>query len=409
MWRQTIVFLAASGLVLISPFSALCQEQATYKKTGDEQSGIAVGNNQFASDLYKVLSKEEGNLFFSPFSIRTALAMTYGGARGNTAAQMAQVLSFPTNQKKFHPEMGTFIKELNESGSKKSFQLNIANALWGQTGYKFLSEFLLLTRDNYGAKFSKLDFIHQTEEARQTINNWAERKTRGKIKNLIPKGIISPLTRLVLTNAVYFKGTWEVQFDKENTRDGVFILDSGGSVDAPFMIHEKVKFKYLENARFQALEMPYEGDRLAMTIFLPKENYGLAKFEKSMTAGKLSAWIAAFKETELYVSIPRFKTTLFFRLDNVLKKMGMVDAFSMWLADFTGMAAKRELFIRAVVHKAFVNVNEEGTEAAGSTGVIIDLKAVSTMFIADRPFVFMVRDVETGAILFFGRMVNPVE
>ena len=374
-------------------------------KSKSDTDSIAKGNNSFAFDLYKQLRSEEGNIFISPLSIRTALAMTYGGARGDTALQMADVLYFSLDQEKFHADMGALLGDLKESGSKGIYELYIANALWGQRGYEFLDEFLKLIRKNYDSRLRRVDFISATEQARETINAWVERKTKGKIRNLIQKGIISYLTRLVLTNAIYFKANWKTQFKEEDTENAAFRLLSGDVVDAPFMFQEG-KFRFLETADFQALEMPYAGDRLAMTIFLPRNLRGIKKFEKSLTAENLDNWLGVMQERAVIVYFPRFKVSSKFDLVEVLKSLGMVDAFSIVKADLSGINGTRELFISAVVHKAFVSVNERGTEASGATGVVIDL-GMTPAFRADHPFLFLIRDVQSGAILFIGRVTNP--
>ena len=397
-------------LLMVVGFSAvlvITQGAAVGEKVFAEAVPVAEGNNSFACDLYEILKNAEGNLFFSPLSIRTALAMTYGGARGETAAQMADALNFDPNQDNFHPAMSAFIKELNDSGSKGTYELSIANALWGQKGFKFLSKFIALTRNDYGAPFKKVDFSGETEQARQAINAWVKKHTKEKIRNFIKRGVLSDVTRLVLTNAIYFKGTWEAQFDKTDTKDSPFELRSGDLIYTPFM-SQRGEFRYLENDRFQALEMPYAGDRLAMAFFLPKQVEGLARLEKSISAAKLELWLNAMNLSEVDVYLPKFKFSSGFDLVDALKSLGMIDAFGL-SADLTGMVEIPDIFISAVIHKAFVDVNEEGTEASGATGVVIDFKAAPNAFRADHPFLFLIRDVETGAILFMGRVTNPQE
>jgi serine protease inhibitor len=402
------ILLVTVLVVLLAAAAALAADRDKNKRLGKIYEGIAEGNNKFTLDLYHQLKTNEGNLFLSPFSIRTALAMTYAGARGRTATQMADVLYFPENQKKLHPDMGRYIQNLNEDGSGRTFKLSVANALWGQKGYPFLSEFLDLIKENYGGRLTRVDFVNDTEGARLRINAWVERKTKEKIKNLIEKGIIKVSTRLVLTNAIYFKGTWEIQFDPSVTAEEAFFISATETVQAPTM-HLEDKFRYMENNLLKVIELPYHGDRLVMDILLPKDVDGLPDLEAALTAENLEAWLGALAEQdEIVVALPRFKTDSAFRLDEVLKALGMVDAFGM-LADFTGMTAKPELFISAVVHKAFVDVNEAGTEAAAATGVVVDLKSAGTTFYANHPFIFLIRDLKSGAVLFLGRLTDPTE
>jgi serpin B len=378
-------------------------------RTMDERYDIAGGNNAFACDVYgKLRETESGNLFFSPFSIRTALAMTYAGARGTTAGQMAEVLHFGEGQETLHAEMGAYIKKLNASAGPDTYLLTVANALWGQEGFEFIPEFLQLNDAYYGAGLKTVDFIGDTEGARQAINQWVEEETKEKIKDLIPAGTLQPLTRLVLTNAIYFKGTWEIQFDPSVTADEAFFISAEQTVQAP-MMHLEEKFKFFENNLLKVIELPYNGDRLVMDILLPNEIDGLANLEAALTAENLEAWLGALEEDTVTVALPRFKTESAFRLDDILKALGMVDAFSEIAADFTGITAKPELFISAVVHKAFVDVNEEGTEAAAATAVVMGIKSAGTtnVFRADHPFIFLIRDLKSGAVLFLGRLVEP--
>ncbi len=388
---------------------------------------IVQGNNNFAIRLYQKLrkAKQNENLFFSPYSISTALAMTYAGARGKTETQMAEVLGFPTslpeqahipaksgpvlNDTEFHSAFGAIIKDLNQRGEKGAYELVIANALWGQTGYGFLEEFLSSVKTNYGGHLNEVDFSAAAEAARKTINTWVEEKTKDKIKELIKKGVLDRLTRLVLTNAIYFKGNWASKFKGENTKDAPFTLPSGKKVDVP-MMNQKADFGYMETDTFQALELSYVDDELSMIIFLPGQNHSLANLEQSLTIDNLSKWLAEVRKREVTVFIPKFKMTSQFGLADVLKSMGMTDAFST-RADFSGMTGKKDFYISAVIHKAYVDVNEEGTEAAAATAVVMKTTAVMRplVFRADRPFLFLIRDNVTGSILFIGRVTNPKE
>lgn len=385
-------------------------QMATGSATADGEM-VVQGNNAFALDLYAELKNRDGNLFFSPHSISTALAMTYAGARGSTEKQMAEVLHFDLEQKRLHPAFRELLDQLETGEGERGYQLSVANALWGQKGYEFLEKFLNLTKENYGAGLSELDFIGSTETARQTINTWVERETEDKIKELIKPGVLDQMTRLVLTNAIYFKGFWESQFEEEMTQPAAFTLVSGEKVQVPTM-HRTADFKYAEAEDFQALELPYKGGDLSMTIFLPKETGGLAALEQSLTAEKLATWLSSLGEQEVIVALPKFKMTSEFSLAEVLKSMGMTDAFDEDKADLSGMSGKKDLFITAVLHKAFVEVNEEGTEAAAATGVVVGLTAApprQPVFRADHPFLFLIRDLRSNSILFVGRVMDPRE
>ena len=362
----------------------------------------------FALDLYGALRGAEGNLFFSPMSIHAALGMTYAGARGETAAEMAGVLHLPREQKRAHAALGTLLKRLNEIGTAKGCQLSIANALWGHSGYAFLDDFLKVVRDNYGAGLRQVDFVGATEAARRTINGWVEKKTRDKIKELLKRGDVDAATRLVLTNAIYFKGDWADQFEKKYTKDAPFTVSGNRKITVP-MMHKTADFRYMSAEQFQALEMSYEGDALSMVIFLPRKPDGLERFEKSLTPENLGRWVKSLRKREVAVYLPRFKMTARFEMSRTLSGMGMPLAFG-GRADFSGMDGTKGLFISKVIHKAFVDVNEEGTEAAAATAVVMALKGVPEpppVFRADHPFIFLIRDKTTGSILFLGRLVNP--
>jgi len=395
--------LAVYGLLLVFVIAPNAENKT-------EGQLIVTGNNEFAFDLYAKLKNKEGNIFFSPFSISTALAMTYAGARGDTAEQMANTLHFDLKAAHLHPAFASLMEDINAPERKEDYQLSVANALWGQKGYGFLKEFLDLTREHYGAGLNELDFEKDTEKARETINIWVERETQDKIKNLIPEGVLDAMTRLVLTNAIYFKGNWAEQFDKELTRDEPFHMSTKKKIEVPTM-HKKGDFKYASMETLQALELPYKGNELSMIVLLPKKIDGIADLENSLDSKNMAEWLGKLHKREVRVSMPRFKMTSSFQLGKNLSEMGMPLAFGM-NADFSGMSGNRELFISAVLHKAFVDVNEEGTEAAAATGVVMTLKAMPEpvpVFRADHPFIFLIRDNLTESILFIGRVTNPGE
>jgi len=377
---------------------------------------IVTGNNRFALELYANLrddpkALQQGpNMFFSPYSISTALAMTYAGASGETAKQMAEVLHFSLPPEKLHAAFGSLEKRLNAGGRKGRYQLTVANALWGQKDYKFLGKFLRVTKDNYGAGLKEVDFITETEKTRLKINKWIEKKTAKKIKDLIPKGVLTTLTRLVLTNAIYFKGDWKVEFEAKDTKNRPFHITKTKTEQVP-MMYQKQDLKYAEVDDLQILELPYKGDDLSMIVLLPKEVDGLEQLEQSLTAENLSKWLERLQEQEVHVYLPKFKVTWgAFDLVRTLVKMGMKDPFSLPPADFSAMTGTKDLFISNIMHKAFVEVNEKGTEAAAATAVAVTAGISHSVIVrADHPFVFMIRDNGSGSILFIGRIVNPVE
>ncbi len=376
----------------------------------EQVAAVVEADNQFAFDLYQRLRSDEGNLFFSPASISMALAMTYDGAAGNTAAEMAKVLHFGMPKAQLNEEMRALRASWNTKEKKQGFRLDVANRLWGQKGYHFLPEFLQVTRTNYGAEMGQVDFRSDLEQARQTINRWAEDHTGQKITNLIPSADALKDARLVLTNAVYFKGGWREPFDKTRTKDEDFYVSADRKIKAA-MMNTQDDFRYAHVDGLQLLELPY-GDRSVAMIFLLPEKVGkLSQIEETLSAANLQTWIQRLALHEVIIYLPKFKTTSQFQLSDTLKSMGMVSTFDAPTADFSGITGDRALFISAVIHKAFVDVNEEGTEAAAaSTGNAVGSAGEPTeppVFRADHPFIFLIRDNRTGAILFLGRIVNP--
>ena len=383
-----------------------------FAKTNSDLQTIIKGNSDFGFDLYQRLKGEKGNLFFSPYSISTALAMTYAGARGQTEKEMAEVLHFSLEQEPLHSSFSKLQSELNAIQNKGYVKLSIANSLWAQEGYHFLDTFFNLNKKYYGAGLNFVDFEKETEAARKTINIWVKDKTQQKIKELIKPGMVDSLTTLVLCNAIYFKGNWLVQFDKKRTKKDNFYISPDKTIKVA-MMNQESRYKYKDFGSFSAIELPYEGNDLSMIVFLPKEIDGLAEFEKNLTNSNVKAWIdrlTASYKSEIFVSLPEFKTTCEFELSKILSDMGMPSAFSLPPADFSGMTGRKDLFISKVIHKAFVDVNEEGTEAAAATAVVM-LEGISRplMFRANHPFVFLIRENQTGSILFIGRIIDPTK
>jgi serpin B len=372
---------------------------------------VVQGNNAFAFDLYGQLRSKEGNLFFSPYSISAALAMTSAGARGQTLDEMTKTLHYPA-QETLHPGFQALTAGLNgDPNVRRGYQLSTANALWGQEGFGFRPDFLKLTRDHYGAGLREVDFGDEPT-ARRTINAWVEKETHDKIKDLIPPNLLTADTRLVLTNAIYFKGDWASQFKKDRTRDEPFFLADGKQVKTPLM-HQTGTFGYAETATCQALELPYVGKDLSLLVLLPTKADGLAALEKGFSADTVNGVLGRLRATQdVDVTLPKFKTTAAFRLEAELMALGVKRAFGGG-ADFSGMAGSPgDLFISSVVHKAFVEVNEEGTEAAAATAVTLGgtssaVPPPKPVFRADHPFVFLIRDNKSGTILFLGRLADP--
>jgi serpin B len=409
--------LAVLAIVLLLPLMACSEPGAGLigdLTPGSDEALLVEGNTAFAFDLYQALRGQEGNLFYSPYSISLALAMTYAGARNETAQQMADTLHFLLEQDKLHPAFNWLAAELASRGEgaagkdEKGFRLNIVDAIWGQEGYEFLSDFLDVLADNYGAGLRTLDFITEPEESRVTINDWVSNQTEGRIEDLIPPDMIDEFTRLILTNAIYFNAAWKYPFNGNITADGPFHLLDGGQVTVP-MMHQGTSFGYARGSGYQAVELLYDGDELSLVILLPASGK-FAAFEQALQTQKVSDIIEGLQSKLVDLTMPRFEFDSQFSLKDTLTDMGMTDAFSPDDADFSGMTRDSELFIADVVHKAFVSVDEAGTEAAAATAVVIpvgDGFEPPVEVTVDRPFIFLIRDIETGAILFIGRVLDP--
>jgi len=373
---------------------------------GAEVRSVARSNNEFGVALYEMLRNEEAaeNLFFSPASISTALAMTYAGARTRTADEIRQTLRWTLEDDDLHAAMKRFSGTL--SAADGGHALSLAGALWGQSGEEFLEGFLRLNRRHYGAAFRAVDFSSAPEAARATINDWAERNTSDRIKELLVPGDITPATALVLTNAVHFKGTWKYRFDVADTREASFRTADGRDVAADMMWSRGGTFRFLIGDGFEALALPYAGDRASMVVLLPDPQSDLSVLEQRLTAENIEDWLSEMRPAEMgIVMLPRFELGCRLELAETLREMGMPLAFSSQ-ADFSGITTTHPLSIDDVIHKAFVQVNEEGTEAAAATAVKMKRGPVLDSFRADRPFIYLIQDHATGAILFMGRLVD---
>jgi serpin B len=382
-----------------------CPARSAMAEPAVGRAAVVEAGTRFAFDLYGELAAERGNLFFSPYSVSAALSMTYAGAGGVTAEEMARVLHIEGDSGRWHEAVGSFQAELGRSGD--GYALSIANRLWGQRDYEFSRSFLDVTREHYGAELSQLDFS-APEQARVTINDWVAGQTQQKIQELLAQGTIEDSTRLVLTNAVYFKGTWLAQFDPERTTDAPFYPEAERPVTVS-MMHHKGRFAYGELDDLKVLEIPYSGNEITMVLLLPREADGLVALEQKLTHESFNDWIGSLHELEVQVALPRFTVSASLDLGSLLPRMGMASAFDPRSADFSGMTGRRDLFISAAVHEAYVEVNEEGTEAAAATGIVMGLTSArpGPSFIADHPFLFLIRDRATDAVLFLGRLQDP--
>ena len=399
-------------LTVFGSHAALSAQPAPQPAPNPDQAALVQSDNAFATDLYGQLRQAGGNLFFSPASISTAFAMAYAGARGQTATEMAAALHFTLPPDRLHPAMGALLANFN--AANQNYELRLADALWAENNEKFLPAFLNLTKTNYSAGFHPIDFKTAPDAARATINQWVAQQTDNKITNLLGPGSVTPGTRLVLTNAIYFKGLWSQPFLASNTRALPFHVSASQSVQAPLMV-QSGEFTYFDGGTFQALELPYTGAQLSMVVFLPKDIAGLPALEQSFTAANAQEWLAQLQHSEkVNVTFPKFTVTSQFELNSALTALGMKQAFEQSAADFSGMTGGRDLFISAAVHKAYISVDEQGTEAAAATGFTMLATAMQhepppIVFTADHPFLFLIRNNRSGGILFMGRVTDPTK
>jgi serpin B len=363
--------------------------------------------NEFSFNLYdKLIEDQSGNIFFSPYSIFVALAMTYEGGRGETAEEMYEILNFQQNDE---VNLCSFGKIYNLLNQVKEYTLSTANALWIKENYPFSEEYLNFIENYYMGKATEMDYSDPVAAAK-IINEWVENNTNGKIKDLIQSSDIDPIvTAMILTNAIYFKGIWEHEFDPDNTQDMDFEISPGNNISVPMMSISDKTFNYTETDEVQVLELNYDGDDVSMILVLPKEN-NISIAEQAINPTTLADWRESFGKIEVDVSIPKFKLETKYDLKKYLQKMGMNISFTQY-ADFSGITGYKDLFIKKVAHKAYIEVNEEGTEAAAATSVIMQLTAVidTVTFNADHPFVFLIQHKDTGNILFMGKIVDPTK
>ena len=382
-----------------------------------EETAIGQSINAFALDLYSLLQSQaggSGNTVFSPMSISAALAMAYAGANGQTATQMASVLHFAGDSDTVAQEFGTLLSDLNSAGQGGNYTLSVADALWGQQGMQILTPFLQTMQADFSGDLKQVDFKDNPAGAVQTINSWVSQQTAGLIQNLLSPSDVTQLTRLVLTNAVYFSGTWATAFNVDATQNAPFTLDSGDQVQVPIM-HSTSDYGYMDSDGFQVLDLPYSGGRLSMDVILPNQGYSAAGLNVSQLPANLTSWFGGLQNQQVIVSLPKFDISAQFELGDQLQSLGMDDAFSN-RADFSGITDPAALQITGVVHQATISVGEKGTVAAAATGVVAGPTitiAVNSfppppiVFDADHPFLFLIRDDQSGAVLFMGQEMNP--
>jgi serpin B len=407
MTRNGTIALMTALTICLGLGSATQARAETAPPTEESAMQLVRDNTDFALRLYSQLGREEGNIFFSPHSISTALAMTWAGARGDTETELARALGFTLGQKHLHPAFAALAAGLERAGEESEVILRTANALWPQQGFDFAEPFIATVQANYDAELRPLDFAGAAEQSRRAINQWVEEKTEDRIRELIKPGVLNSATRMVLTNAIYFKGRWSEPFNEEVTRDQPFTLPSGSTVDVPLM-HLEEDFQYGEAEGLQLLRLEYGEGGLAMVVLLPGEPGGLPALESRLSTGQLNDWLNDMRRQNVDVYLPRWKAESQFQLNQALAALGMKQAFTT-AADFSGMDPKKRLFLSAVIHQAFVEVNEEGTEAAAATGAVMALTAMPMepkVFRADHPFIYMIMG-PNDEILFMGRVVDP--
>jgi serpin B len=390
--RRIIVLGILGILICVSPGEG---------RAVDMQS-IVRGNSAFAWNLYAQLRKEEGNLFFSPYSISMALAMTYAGARGQTAEQMAGTLHFPGQQAEFHPAVAELAAHIEQLGQIDDIKLHIANSLWPDSTLQPLDSFLHITDTYYHARPFPVDFFNETEPSRQKINEWVADNTMQKIQELLQQGDITPDTVLVLVNAIYFKGNWFAPFKEEQTQEAAF-ASPDGEVMVP-MMQQRGDFDYAEDEGLQVMAFPYAGKSLYMLVFLPQQTDDLGRLESSLNSEFVARWFRNLESKKVMVAFPKFSIRSHFSLLGTLKALGMRN-----LSDFSGMALPPP-FLSKVIHEAYVDVNEQGTEAAAATAVVMNRSLPRYVdFTADHPFVFCILDASSESVLFVGRVMDPTK
>ncbi|XP_003225625.2 leukocyte elastase inhibitor isoform X1 [Anolis carolinensis] len=376
---------------------------------------LANANTHFALDLFQKLTEANstGNIFFSPLNISSALAMVYLGAKGDTATQLSKACHFDAVED-LHVKLQALSTKINRSDAP--YVLKLANRLYGEKTYCFLKDYLTSTQKLYGAELSMVDFLNAAQSVRTQINQWVEGQTEGKITELLSEDSVNELTKLVLVNAIYFKGSWEEKFDKFDTTDKPFRLSKKEKKNVKMMfMKKKLPFSYIDDCKCRVLELPYQGKELSMILLLPDDieddSTGLEQLEKQLILGNLQKWTCSqnmYSNHEVYVHLPKFKLEESYDLQSYLEALGLRDVFGSGKADLSGMSRARDLHVSKIVHKSFVEVNEEGTEAAAAAAAVaMNSMPMREKFNADHPFLFFIRYNPTNTILFFGRFASP--
>jgi serpin B len=407
---KTCQLFGLLGLLLAAAAPSGSAQDAPKAPPDVDIKALVEGNNEFAFDLYGRFAKEEGNIILSPYSISTALAMTYAGARGKTAEQMAKAMHFTLPPERLHRAFGELTRQLEPQGKMPPYILDVANALWPQKVFSpsglsspLVKEYQELVSLHYRASLTPLDYASNPEAARQTINRWAAEKTHNMIPTLLPLGAVSTSTNMVLANAAYFKAKWEQAFPAKETKDEDFEVALGKKVKVPMMHLEPRRFKYCKTPEFEAVELPYQDGRMSLLVILPGKRGQLAELEKGMTAAKMNALISGVVFNKCAVTLPRFKFDFERSLLSDLAALGILKGGM----DFSGIMANFRL--STVIHKAIIVVDEEGTEAVAATAALSYLSGIQAplfSFRADHPFMFLLRDTRTGTLLFMGRVTN---
>ena len=389
-----------------------CEDPSLMSASNTNLSVLIDGNNDFALAMYNLLKKEKkGNVFYSPYSISLIMAMAYAGAKDETATQIADAMRYKLSPDDLHSAFNFLSQSLaTHTSNENDFSLKIVNDIWSQKDYYFSEDYIDTLTKHYGSALQKLDFIASPEKSRKVINDYIYEQTSNLIKDLIPQGAIDPFTRLVLTNAIYFKAEWQEEFNKNATFDGAFNLDNNREVTVPMMSQESF-FKYTRNSSCQAIELPYKGDSIAMTIILPNDFSG---FEESLTIDSLKEILNTMALQNIILQMPKFKFESTLNLKKTLSYLGMPIAFDPLKADFRGITPLENLYLQDVLQKALIIVDEKGTEAAAATAAIFGCRCTAQQthleqMIVDRPFMFFIFDRDTKSILFMGRVLNPLQ
>ncbi len=408
--RKTIFRLTPFLLLPLLLFTSCSSKKKSQRLEYMKTIPVEQRNNYFAFDIFnKINTGEEKNIVISPFSISTAMAMTYAGARGETAREMAMTLAFHPEQDVFHPEFSAWLNAIEEKGRKNN-SLLVANSLWPHEGYHFRDEYFQLLRNYYRTGFYEVDYTGDREAIRNRINKWVANRTNNLIKDLIKPGVLIEDTRLVLVNAIYFLEQWQIAFDPDATHDNIFYTSDGQEVTTPLMFMRD-RFRYTENDDFQAIELQYKGGDFSMVIMLPTEGNSLSNLTENLDPSSFNRINQEMMFEDVEVYLPSFQIRSGFDLERTLIAMGMPLAFSN-RADFGGMTTANDLKIDKVIHQAFIDVKEEGTEAAASTAVVMIRKSAvinddKTIFRADRPFVYFIKENQGNSIIFMGKVGDP--